>query len=421
MGVVVLIRIKKLEPDDLAYLARFLTTKRLSGLNINGDITKLTKDYPAANFLLQEDNIIELSTLSKDVLRLSTKTTPSLKSVFETCFPGTTLNKNVCHAKGVRFVDWEKSRLSEDELQYAANDAHASVLLAHRLLNPVVHQPPAGFGSAAPSQQFSTSATTATAPHPPTLPDNATVPASSSIFSSLPQRLQAALVGTDIDTGNASGDDEEDDEETDEVAAGAALRKPVFAAAKDLVNAWAQSPSRTEPLLLPTCLSSEDRALLHQHCENLKLRHISVGEGDADRRLKVSKPPGWKPITSASNEVRNLDRQWDRIFSQLVFNPNWKQLRVKYDPRHWMGNFFLIAQNKSSPLFAYFCCATSDALYKVMEGELERLDDHLNKRFKLQLGIAGDKERVAKLKKRVSRAYRRAHCRFLIGIPEVCI
>lgn len=172
----------------------------------------------------------------------------------------------------MRFVDCEKSCLSEDELQYAANDAHASVLIAHRLLNPVVHQPPACFGSAAASQG---TATTAIPLYPPTDTTDTTT-ATTSIFSSLSQRLQAALVGTD--TGNASGEeDEDDDEEAEELSAGVALRKPVVVvAAKELPNAWAQS-SRTEPLLLPTCVSPEDRALLHQHCENLQLRHISIG------------------------------------------------------------------------------------------------------------------------------------------------
>ena len=69
--------------------------------------------------------------------------------------------------------------------------------------------------------------------------------------------------------------------------------------------------------------------------------------------------------------------------AQLKFRDAWVELLIKYDARHFMGNWFLMAQSKSSSLFKYFCIATSDAIFRVREGERERLKVHLRKLFKL--------------------------------------
>ena len=71
----------------------------------------------------------------------------------------------------------------------------------------------------------------------------------------------------------------------------------------------------------------------------------------------------------------------ERIYTALQFYENWKKLRIKYDPRHWMGNWFLMAASKTSPLFKYFCCATADAMFKVCEGERERVAIELGATF----------------------------------------
>ena len=68
--------------------------------------------------------------------------------------------------------------------------------------------------------------------------------------------------------------------------------------------------------------------------------------------------------------------------SSLAFAPKWAEVLIKYDPRHWMGNWFLMAQFKSSALFKYFCTATSDAMFEVREGERDRVKQHLRKLFK---------------------------------------
>ena len=88
-----------------------------------------------------------------------------------------------------------------------------------------------------------------------------------------------------------------------------------------------------------------------------------------------------------------------------------------------MGNWFLMAQNKSSALFKYFCIATSDAIFRVCEGERERVKEHLRKIFKQGVGVdmtnaiarKAEIERVDALILRVKRKYWRRHCRYVNG------
>ena len=81
-----------------------------------------------------------------------------------------------------------------------------------------------------------------------------------------------------------------------------------------------------------------------------------------------------------------------------------------------MGNWFLMAQNKSSALFKYFCVATSDAIFRVQQGERERLKVHLRKLHKQGDGEA-ERGRVDELIKRTRRKYWRAHCMYTIPEP----
>ena len=92
------------------------------------------------------------------------------------------------------------------------------------------------------------------------------------------------------------------------------------------------------------------------------------------------------------------------------------KLLIKYDPRHFMGNWFLMAQNKSSALFKYFCIATSDAIFRVQQGERERLKVHLRKLHK-QGDSEAERVRVDALIKRTRRKYWRANCMYTIPEP----
>ena len=111
--------------------------------------------------------------------------------------------------------------------------------------------------------------------------------------------------------------------------------------------------------------------------------------------------------------------------ARLHFNTTWEEL-VKYDPRHFMGNWFLLCQSKSSGLFRYFCTATSDGMFEVREGERERVKAHLRTIFKQKTDTAefavaelkADAERVDALIKRVPRRYWRGRCRYTIPRPE---
>jgi hypothetical protein len=84
----------------------------------------------------------------------------------------------------------------------------------------------------------------------------------------------------------------------------------------------------------------------------------------------------------------------------LTCDPAWHTRRVKYDPRHWLANFYLMAHSKESPLFKFFCTAVSQALYQMLSGERERVAAHLRK-----LGMS---EQTMAL---VARRYWRQHCR----------
>lgn len=92
-------------------------------------------------------------------------------------------------------------------------------------------------------------------------------------------------------------------------------------------------------------------------------------------------------------------------------------MRVKYDTRHFLGNWFLLAVNKSSVLFKYFCAASSDAIHEEVEGERDRLKGHLRKLYKQGDGAAEEK-RVNDLIKGVPRRYWRKHCEAVIPEPH---
>ena len=74
-----------------------------------------------------------------------------------------------------------------------------------------------------------------------------------------------------------------------------------------------------------------------------------------------------------------------------------------------MGNLFLIVANKHSALFPFFANAVSDAVFKIFDGERERLIAHL--------ATFMSPESIAAL----NRKYFRRRCRFLVPAPETII
>ena len=267
-----------------------------------------------------------------------------------------------------------------------------------------------------------------------------------SAFACLDPQLQADLIGACDAGGAAPMMSEEDELEADEAEHGAAVagatsevraavRKTVLEAAADLIMEWAASGDQ-QPLELPSCLTDDDRSSLHAFCQARMLKHDTFGE-PGQRQLRVSRKPAAPsaatatapdganpPPTSATSFA--ID-----ILSSLEFVSTWTEVLIKYDPRHWMGNWFLMAQSKSSSLFKFFCTATSDAMFEEREGERERVKQHLRKLFKRMdlvdpmrwrtLSSAEQKaeiERVDGLIARVHRSYWRSHCRYTIPPPE---
>jgi len=91
-------------------------------------------------------------------------------------------------------------------------------------------------------------------------------------------------------------------------------------------------------------------------------------------------------------------------------NPHWATLAVKYDIRHFLGNFFLMAATKESALFKYFCVAVSEAVFKVDLSSRREVRDHLK-----YLGLSDDQI------KRVRRKYWRRKARYIVPSPEVLV
>ena len=430
-------------------LATFLAGKKLAGVNISADLTKLQKDFPVTECILQQ-NLIELTSLAADKFRCIPNAVKSLKGLFERCYPAKTLNKNLCHEKGVRFVNWDRWPLSRDELQYAANDVYGHALITHRLLSPspVALHPPvnsvapllSGPPSAAavtskPAAGFLVAEGLAKTVQAPTLAavsviNSTRVTDGAALFDQLPDETQLELLPSLVLDPTIAVDDSLDAEpvlssSSDPTIGGdqsvLAAHKSVLRASVDILDAFAHS-KELGPLLFPPFLTKSDRAALHERAERLGLQHTSIGIYDS-RQLQVHKTSltqsGGKVNRSSLPSVTcDSDAQ---ILSQLIFNNNWDVLAIKYDPRHFMGNLFLLAQSKSSPLFKFFCTAVSGAIFKMQDGERARVESHLRQIFKENPNDPNDILRVTSLISRVKRSYWRSLCRFSILEPAIVV
>ena len=226
------------------------------------------------------------------------------------------------------------------------------------------------------------------------MPSAAQVGRGASSFNEIADTVREELAAVGLcdadDDGNlaaaAGGDEAAPDGEEEEAAEAEAADfetcKSVLQAAALLIQVWDASGS-AEPLRLPTFLTLDDRAALHAFCERRELGHVTDADADGEEssisRLVVSRRPGWTGWSRAAGSSSGAAgssaahaasgaaalSERERMYSALQFNENWAKLRIKYDPRHWMGNWFLMAASKTSPLFKYFCCATADAMFKV--------------------------------------------------------
>jgi len=85
-----------------------------------------------------------------------------------------------------------------------------------------------------------------------------------------------------------------------------------------------------------------------------------------------------------------------------------RRQRCKYDPRHFMANFLLMAHSKSTALFSFFAAATADAMMPLQQGERERIREHLQQRHGSAFNL-----------KKISRAYYRSRGRKLVKIISI--
>jgi hypothetical protein len=410
-------------------LVAFLKDRRLGGANIANDLRKLSKDYAEAGLnyhgsatgesIFVDGQIIDLTPLTVDVLRVGRSQVTSLEGIFQHCCPGKKLNKKLCHELGPHYVNWERWPLTANQLQYAANDGAAGALALERLLHPPQLRPDAPPLPTAPLP----------AVPPPLPPTDAEVARGAAAFNRLPATVRAGLVGEDAESGGPPGLGEDGDEEpaepdtSDEPAASDfSTRKSCLEAAIAVIDLFEQTDMQ-EPLRLPSFLTEDDRAALHAHCERRRLGHVTEVAADDSTELSISSLVVSRGLRRAATDddpapqPAPLQSDGAKILATLRFNEAWEELCIKYDPRHWMGNWFLMAQSKSSALFKYFCVATSDALFKVREGERERVKKHLRELYKQGSGAA-EKKRVDNLIKRVRRGYWKKHCQWTIEEPR---
>ena len=391
---------------------------------------------PAAPGESRELSFTELSTLASDRLCLPQAQVSSLPKVLSACCPDMFLNKNLVD---VRRYNWEEWPLQEAAMRYCINDAYAGALGQRRLLHP--NLPPPQPSSPQQQQLADPAADPAAdlAADPADADADADV-AAQELLGSMDGQLHAQLfdepestisppLGCDDEGGGSNDDDmpELEPELAEEQPVPASVKASVLEAAQKLIKVWDESGSQT-PLLLPSFIGQEDRSALHDHCELRGLNHESVGEDDAERRLRVSRRGGTDADTC--NGEAGIG---DQVFDSLQFYDEWGGVLVKIDPRHWMGHWFLMAQSKSSTLFKYFCVASSEAIFQVWAGGEDIVGTRawvkatLRKRFKQGVGVdmtddgakKAEVARVDGLISRVRRSYWRRRCRFTIPPPRV--
>lgn len=146
--------------------------------------------------------------------------------------------------------------------------------------------------------------------------------------------------------------------------------------------------------------------------QDSSIESLDVAALNASMRRRYDVEMSGIPVTAARGSVmRPLGGISDEEVKKLLdgVNKGWKHDLLKYDIRHWMGNLFLIVANKHSALFPFFANAVSDAVFKIMDGERQRLIAHL--------GTFMSPEAIAAL----NRKYFRRRSRCIVPEPETII
>jgi len=117
-------------PPALLQLMRSESVKK-AGVGIDGDIKKLTRDFPSSKLFETASGIIDLSRLANERIIGPRCSRWGLASLCNAV-----LQKDLPKVQAIRLSNWEASPLSSQQVEYAALDAYAGVALYRKLIGP---------------------------------------------------------------------------------------------------------------------------------------------------------------------------------------------------------------------------------------------------------------------------------------------
>jgi hypothetical protein len=296
-------------------------------------------------------------------------------------------------------INWE-GELSLDNLRYAAHDARAHVEVHNGLIAGVASEATAGQrdaeASAAEDEVRATSDVEGR--------DSSGVEGMMNFVADVvPSTEDDGEHDDDDDDHDHDGDNDDDrdddGDETEDAEGAAPLNRDqpggqkhmtLVDACKLAIKAFADDVEKTS-LRLPCALLADDRKKLHPYADGLGLSHktIKTSGGEEDYMVveKQSVHRQGPETTAARGSSGESNEGWDA---------DWASKPVKYDIRHWMANFFLMAKSKESAIFKYFCSAVSDAVFKEDPERRKAVIEHLKK-----MGV--DSEKIKRVKRRFFR------------------
>jgi hypothetical protein len=127
----------------------------------------------------------------------------------------------------------------------------------------------------------------------------------------------------------------------------------------------------------------------------------------------LGEPGAQARAAEAAREAPQVGGSSDELLNKLLsgVSRKWKRKALKYDIRHWMANFSsMVSAEKSSLLFRTFMSYVSDAVYKMLPGEADRVRRHMEK-----LGMTSETI------KQVGRRYWRRRAKYSCPDPETII
>ena len=460
---------EKLYPSFLSLLRNEKVIKVASV--IGHDVRHLKERFK----ILTDDDFIEMKSL-QDPEFFGTISRPGEKLNLESLCANY-LGKRIDKACADH-TQWGAEILSSTNLIYAATDAHAHRLLAQAALKihsddpdyvnrmdedlPDVEHLMRGHQEASTRHKRSRS---------------------SAAGIRQPADLENANVGRGGRDGGIDSDSDEDDDSNPDYSCFPDLKDSksgdvLLKRCLERLDKFAANQSGQQSLEMPPGLTKDQRGILHQRAESLRLMHSSFGE-EAHRVLVVHrykpfekvKPTigkkaegaivgkrvdngeglvlgrvelfrvdsfqfeiqytdtSWETINDLKVLNQRLELAWKHFYGQISKNdqaakavgpataasfgglegdgmydkfvaqirPGWEKGILKYDTRHFLGNWAcMVAANKGSPLFGLFMSWSSDALYKVLPGEHDRVKRHLQAMNLSTLEIKRTKRRVWK-------------------------